>query len=429
MTGPDGSPMTCPNGHPVAFAGQRFCEVCRLAIGAPAGPAAPGPVMGPPPAPPTVRPTMTFAVAGSAAGTGSRSALPKVAGLVAVIAVALVVLFVIVVHPFGGGAASPAPTLTAALASIAASPTAAPVVTPAEPTVVPTVSDSASPQPTPAATPTLASASMPTPTLAPTLTPELTPEPTLAPTPVAITGTWASPAAGSTFGTWTLDLAAAPVLPTSDAAVSSVTFNVAWKDGHTTACQAAHAGSSGTWTCTADLVQLDVPPGPLTFSFDIADAVGNVTPGAGGDLAVTYAAVPPKPANAKLKTVSDTPAADGNSSTLIERVTWTAPAGYATEFRLYAVTFCPNDSPTAKDGTPCLSEHTALPASKLKLVATANGDARSMTLKHKIAAGICGPTLWCSGDLYALVMAAYNDNGQSVYTIVMSTTICHSCTF
>ena len=52
-----------------------------------------------------------------------------------------------------------------------------------------------------------------------------------------------------------------------------------------------------------------------------------------------------------------------------------------------------------------------------------------MTLTHTIPEGICGPTLWCTGDVYALVLAAYNDYGKSVYTIVTSIAICHTCTY
>ena len=214
-------------------------------------------------------------------------------------------------------------------------------------------------------------------------------------------------------------------LLTPDAGVSSVTFHVAWDGGSTTACEASRVGSSGTWKCSADLTQLDVPPGPLTLSFDVVDAGGSTTQSAGGTLDVTYAAVPPKPTNAKLETVSDTMSADGASETIVDKVTWDAPEGHATEFRLYAVKFCPNDSPSAKDGTPCLVEHTPLPAEKLELVQTATGDARSMTIEHTIGEGICPNTPWCE-DTYALVLGAYNDNGQSVFTIVKSTDICHT---
>jgi hypothetical protein len=438
MTGPSGTPMTCPNGHPVAFAGQRFCEVCRVAIGAPPVPPAPVaavPQFTPPPAytPPAFvptaasQPTMPYATqpvapqpvgAGPASRGGGRSG-PLLLGLVAALVVVGGAAFVLVARPFGVGGASPSPVPAVVAAAPTPSPTAIRTVSPAPQTIAPG-------SPTSPVAPSV-TAEPPGPGNTFNDVPSF--EPTPPPDPAAATGTWVSPSAGSTFTAWTIDLAATPILPTPDAAVSKVAFDVVGADRNTTICEASQAESDGTWTCTADLVKAGIPPGPLTLTFDITDANGNVSWAVGDLLDVTYAAVPPKPASPKIATVSDTPAADGNSSTLIERVTWTAPAGYATKFQLYAVMFCPNDSPTAKDGTPCLTEHTALPSSKLKLVGTAKGDARSMTIKHVIEAGVCGGTLWCSGDAYALVLAAYNDYGQSVLTIVTSVEICHTCTY
>jgi len=343
---------------------------------------------------------------------GGRRISPLLAGLSAAIVVVGLLLIVILAHPFGGTGTSFPVAEASASGSSNATLTAEPAGTPA------TSGAASSP---------VTAVGTPLPTSGPTSTAS-----TPGPTPVgeiAIRGTWSSPAAGATFDTWTLNLAARPILTAPSTVVSEVTFNVAWKNGRTTACRAEHAGSTGAWACTADLVQLDVPPGPLALSFDIADASGIVTQGAGDDLGVTYEAVPPKPADPKLTTVSDSPSTGGNSSTLVERVTWSLPAGYATKVRLYAVLFCPNDAPKAKDGTPCLTEHTSLPASKLKLVAEADGDANSLTIRHTVKAGLCGPTLWCSGDVYALVLAAYNEYGHSVFTIVTSTNICHSCTF
>lgn len=118
MTGSSGggTPPTCPNGHPVAFAGQRFCEVCRMAIGGPAGPAAPEPPslpVAPPPAyfaPPPVAtlPPAPYAPAASGRRSG-RSVQPMLLGFAVCLAVVAAAAFV-VGRPFGGGAASPSLT-------------------------------------------------------------------------------------------------------------------------------------------------------------------------------------------------------------------------------------------------------------------------------------------------------------------------------
>jgi hypothetical protein len=213
----------------------------------------------------------------------------------------------------------------------------------------------------------------------------------------------------------------------TDTTATGVTFRAAWDGGDATLCEGA-IEPDGFWGCTADLLKVGVPPGPLSMTFDVSDSTGHVTPAAAGELTVTYAVVPPKPTGTKLTEVSSTLNADQTASTLVEKLTWTAPAGYATEFRLYAVTYCPNDSPTAKDGTPCLSPGTPLKASKLRLVKKVDGAARSMTLTHSIPEGLCEPFAWCD-DTYALVLGAYNAYGQSVFTIVRSIDICKTCTY
>jgi hypothetical protein len=137
-----GTPQTCPNGHPIAFAGQRFCEVCRMQIGGPAGPAAPQPpslpvapppAFAPPPAyfaPPPVAPLRPVPYALGAAGRGGgRSVLPVLLGLAVCLVVVAAAAFVVVGHPFGGGGASPSLTPVAVsgspavtLAAVAAPP-------------------------------------------------------------------------------------------------------------------------------------------------------------------------------------------------------------------------------------------------------------------------------------------------------------------
>jgi len=193
MTGSNGGTLpTCPNGHPAAFAGQRFCEVCRMPIGAPAVTAAPEPVAPPPVqpdfvpvappsafvpppaqpvaplpvfvlppvAPPPVAPPPYFVpppvaplsaapvVAGPVARGRNRSTLPMVLGLAVCVALAAGAVFV-VAHPFGGGGASPTAAAGTALASPSVTPTATGVAL-ASPTATPAAT------PTPAPTPSAA---------------------------------------------------------------------------------------------------------------------------------------------------------------------------------------------------------------------------------------------------------------------------------
>ena len=314
MNEADGTPPTCPNGHPATFAGQRFCEVCRAAIVGPApiAPGAPPPIALAPVAPPA--PTFMAPPPDPApvAGGGHGRLLALAIGGIVVIALAIGA-FALLFRPSGGAGASPTPAGVAVIVSPTPAPTPAPTATLDTPTDV--------------------------------IVPEITAQPEITSQP-DVTG-------NPDFTDWP-DLIDPPTLPPNE--------------------------------------------------------------------------VPAKPTNARIETISDTLSADGTSRKVVEKVTWAAPQGAATEFRLYGVKFCPNDTPTAADGTPCLTVHTALPPEKLELVATAAGDARSMTIEHVIGEGICPNTMWCD-DTYALVLAAYNEVGQSVFTIVKSSEICHTCTY
>jgi hypothetical protein len=139
MTGSDGGTLpTCPNGHPVTFAGQRFCEVCRMPIGGPPGPAAPQPAslpVAPPPAyfaPPPVAPLPPAPYAAGAAGHGGgRSVQPMLLGLAVCLAVVAAAAFVVVGHPFGGGGTPP--SLTPGAVSGSPAVTSAAVTVPSAP--------------------------------------------------------------------------------------------------------------------------------------------------------------------------------------------------------------------------------------------------------------------------------------------------------
>lgn len=137
-------------------------------------------------------------------------------------------------------------------------------------------------------------------------------------------------------------------------------------------------------------------------------------------------AVPPMPIT-KFASISKTTNADG-SETDVDRITWTEPAGVATEFRLYGVTKCLNES-AKTDGQKCLVAHMTLPAGTLKLIQTVSGTTRSITMTHVVPQGECGNDLWCTTGYFALVLGAYNAYGHSVFAIPVSSEVCYQCVY
>ena len=452
MTGSPDLVGRCPNGHPSFFAGQRFCEICRAAIDPPPAvpppavpPAAVPPAAGappqfvpghyaPPPSPywsgqppmlPSV-PLVASPVAWPAAQKRGRSGRLLALGVL-VVALAAGGAFVLIANPFGGGTPGPA-----AGDGVAAVPTATPGnPTPTKQPASVTAPSSSTPATTPADTAPADTAAPtrpgPTPTVSPTehdVVP--TPDPT-SPFPY-MSMNWLSPDPDARLTKPSLELSASGGSTIENVDVTAVRFSAIWQNSQVPLCEATVADENGIYACTADLQKAGVPAGHLVLFFDVVDSTGTITEAPAGTLPVEFAVVPPKPTQAKIAVVSDTPASDGSGSTLVEKVTWSAPDGAATEFRLYAVTYCPNDSPSAKDGTPCLTPGTPLTHSKLKLVKKVDGHTRSMTVSHVIPEGLCGATLWCD-QTYALVLGAYNEYGQSVFAIVKSVDICHTCTF
>jgi hypothetical protein len=435
MTGFPDPARSCPNGHPSLFAGQRFCEICRAAIdpswaGPPPAGAPPQymppqympPQHDPPPPswsgqppipPPVVASPVAWPAASPAAKKRGRSGLLVAIGVL-VVALAAGGAFVLVAHPFGGGSTGPA-------AGVAAVPTTTPE---ASTRFIPT--PGVQPAATPAAAP-VTTAPAPTPSVSPTAHDVVsTPDP-ISPFP-AISMNWLSPDPGATLTKSSLELSASGGSTVADVEVTAVRFVAVWEGGEAPLCEATVEDDNGVYACIADMEKAGVPAGSLVLRFDAADSGGAITEGPAGTLPVEYAVAPPKPAATKIVVVSDKPAPGGSGSTLTEKITWSAPDGSATEFGLYAVKYCPNDSAGVKDGTPCLTPGTPLAESKLELVKKVNGDARSMTISHVIPEGLCGASLWCD-DSWALVLSAYNEYGRSVFAIVKTVEICHTCTF
>ena len=194
------------------------------------------------------------------------------------------------------------------------------------------------------------------------------------PTLTPLSASWVKPAADAKIKDYKLELTASTV-----GVASEVTFKVAWS-GSFAGCSAKKPSSAGTWSCTVDLLKAGVPPGKLKASFDVLDASGKASANLAPTRTITYAAVPPKPVTT-YKVVSQKWSSSGSSSVEIDKLTWTEPAGYATQFRLYGVKGCPNSSPKT-NGQPCLVEHTKLPAKSLELIKTVSGSTRSITLTH-----------------------------------------------
>jgi hypothetical protein len=252
-----------------------------------------------------------------------------------------------------------------------------------------------------------------------------TASPSTWPTITPLSASWVKPAKDATIKDYRIDMTAATV-----GMASEVTFKVAWSGGSFAGCSAKKPSAAGTWSCTIDLLKSGVPPGKLTASFDVLEASGKASMNLAPTRTVTYAAVPPKPVTT-YKVVSQKWNSRTSSMVEVDKLTWTEPAGYATQFRLYGVKGCPNDS-AKTDGKPCLVENMRLAAKNLELIQKVNGSTRSITLTHTMPGEECGNTIWCGathGSFGALVLRADNAYGQSVFAIVLSTDICHDCVY
>ena len=226
MTGSSGETLpTCPNGHPTTIAGQRFCEICRAPVGAAASAGAATQTPESVPVAPLQGAPIAAGVAGRF-GRGGRSQLPLLFGLAVCLAVAAGAIFV-VVKPFGGGSASPAPGSGVVLTS----PSAVPSDTGA----------SVTPEATPSPEPSTETA---TPSAAPTQAP--TPTPTAAPTPV--------PARWVAAGSLHAARASTQLVVLSDGRALIVgDDNICQPGPPFDSSMAAEVWSAGKWTATGSL--------------------------------------------------------------------------------------------------------------------------------------------------------------------------------
>ena len=204
-----------------------------------------------------------------------------------------------------------------------------------------------------------------------------------------------------------LVVSAVALVSCTGGASSSSPSGVASSIGPTPAATTALSSPSPTAT-----------PEPTATPSPTADASGS--PGS-SPVGVVKAA-PPKPTNTTYTQVKETTNAAQTQITEEYRATWDEPAGIAAKFTVYGVTECLRES-AKNDDTPCVVEGMHIPASKLTVLATATGDARSMNVT------------WTRYDeegpdpYWAILLSASNPYGESKSAILTSGQVCFGCTY
>jgi hypothetical protein len=233
--------------------------------------------------------------------------------------------------------------------------------------------------------------------------------PTSSPAPSALVlgGTWLLPKEGAELTSYATTLAAKPTAAGAGVTTfTKVVFSGTWAGAATsTMCTATSPADSGEWRCHADLLALHVPPGAVTFSFDVYGEGVPVARSPDGGRRVTYAVPPPKPTNPRWTTTGGDPAVTG-ATTQAYRLRWAEPAHDADEFLIYNTWECPRKNA----GTPCFAAGTPVDAGMLELLRSAPGDARSVRLSLPVYE--CGPSYG------TILMRAQNAFGRSPFTIV-----------
>jgi hypothetical protein len=220
------------------------------------------------------------------------------------------------------------------------------------------------------------------------------------------------PKTGGRLTSYTTILSARPSA-TGDGVTTftEVVFSATWAGtAKKMACKALKPGMNGAWSCKANLLALGVPPGKVTFSFDVAGEGVPVAHSPDGPRLVTYAVKPPRPTNTRLQQIEQPDYENGDDRPLLHRVRWSAPADYADEFLVYETFECPRPSTKENSGKPCFVAGTPVDTSRLELRAKAAGDARSV--KVRLTEYECGPSHG------TVLLRARNAYGKSVFAIV-----------
>ncbi len=271
---------------------------------------------------------------------------------------------------------------------------------------------STSPSPTPGEASPLASLAPPSSASA---TPTSAAEGTIAPPSAAIVldGAWVSPKSGAKLTSYSTTLSAKPKASGPGVTTfTKVVFSATWTGTTTrTACTATKPDSGGAWACMANLLALGVPPGTVTFTFDVHGEGVPTASSPSGPRKTTYAVPPPRPTDTTLTQVKP-PAFEGGDNAGTYRVDWSAPAGYADEFLVYYTEECPRPSTKVNAGTPCFVAGTPVDISQLGLLAKAAGDARSIHVRV--------PESDCQGIYGSILLRARNAFGESTFAIVQA---------
>jgi len=129
---------------------------------------------------------------------------------------------------------------------------------------------------------------------------------------------------------------------------------------------------------------------------------------------------PPKPTGVKFDTQVNSNA-DESVAEITQTVTWQAPRTKGVTISIYGITKCiaqPANPSPATNG-PCLVEHTPLPTSVRRLLATtpASEGSASWTWSEEIGCDIGLPNEPDGPAYYAVVLAAYNASDHSIFAI------------
>lgn len=239
------------------------------------------------------------------------------------------------------------------------------------------------------------------------------PGPISTPSVLTLSGTWVHPRADERLTSYAITLSAKPSWSgAGGTTLTEVVFSAAWADApQKTMCTATEPGRGGAWSCRASLLALGVPPGKVTFSFDVHGVGVPAARSPDGLRRVTYAVPPPRPTNTDLTQIRP-PSFENGDNTGTYRVDWSAPAGYADEFLVYYTEECPRPSTAHNAGKPCFGAGTPVDVSQLELLAKTPGEARTARVRVQESQ--------CEGIHGSVLLRARNAYGNSTFAIVLT---------
>ena len=229
-------------------------------------------------------------------------------------------------------------------------------------------------------------------------------------------GTWVSPKADARLSSYTTTVSARPTASGQGVTTfTKVVFSATWPGaGKQAICTARKPGPQGAWGCRANLLAHGVPPGKVTFSFDVHGEGVATAVEPDGPREVTYAVPPPRPTDTTLTLIKPPNWEVSNIGTY--RVDWSAPAGYADDFLVQYTLECPRPSTEANNGKPCFVPGTPVDVTQLKGVAKVPGDERSTIVELAESE--------CPGGIFGtILLRARNEHGQSRFAIVRTESV------